>query len=553
MAPNHMNRRGFLARLPGLPAASAGLASAAASGCAGVPYVTGQPVPEGVRVPISAFGDGADGVVEAGGQAPLYVRRRASGGYTAVLLRCTHRGCQPDPETDRLTCPCHGSEFGFDGRVLQGPAEDPLPAFTVRDEGDSLLIVGREPERASRRTSGPFRSLLLAGLTIGILPMAAVAQADSTAVADTTIAQGGLYNRPFVGSIASTSIGGYLEGNSNYFVDEGVTDGLSFELRRFNIFLFSSISPRIRFLAELEFEHGTEEIALETAQVDLQISPALTFRAGIVLPPLGYLNENHDSPRWDFVERPFATTDIIPSTLSDVGAGVLGRFRTGPWTLSYNAYVTNGLQEGVTDNALGRTDIASGKADEVFGEDNNGSPALSGRVAARHARLGELGASYYGGHYNRFRLEGEEVEERRWLRIAALDARTSLGPVDLTSEMAFASIGVPAGLAELFGDSQWGGYLDAVATVWTPRLRGFPDAEVRAGFRVEHIDYNRGTFASTGRDIRDDVTAWTPMVSFRPTPGTVLRVNYRRHWTRDFVGNETSRLGGLQVGFATYF
>jgi hypothetical protein len=398
---------------------------------------------------------------------------------------------------------------------------------------------------------GRLQQWLRAGFIGSLIGM--VAPCSANAQADTTIAQEGLYNRPFVGSVSSTSIGGYLEGNSNYFIDEGVTDGLSFELRRFNVFLYSSITSRIRFLAELEFEHGTEEIALETAQLDFQISPALIFRAGILLPPLGYLNENHDSPRWDFVERPLATTDIIPSTLSDVGAGVLGRFRTGVWTLSYNAYLTNGLQEGVVDNALGRTDIASGKSPEVFGEDNNGSPAVSGRLAVRHPALGEFGASYYGGHYNRFRLEGTEVDERRWLRILAFDGRTTVGPIRLTSEVAFAEVAIPDGLIELFGANQWGAYLDAVAVAWEPRIPGYPEAEVRAGFRIEHADYNVGTFASTGEEIRDDVTAWVPMVSFRPAPGTVLRINYRRHWTRDFVGNPTTRLGGLQVGFATYF
>ena len=377
--------------------------------------------------------------------------------------------------------------------------------------------------------------------------------ADSAQPADSALAQAGLYNRPFIGSVRSTSVGGYVEGNSNYFIEDGVTEGLSFELRRFNVFLFSAIAPRIRFLAELEFEHGTEEIALETAQIDVQVSPALIFRAGIVLPPLGFLNENHDSPRWDFVERPWATTDIIPSTLSDVGGGVLGRFRSGQVTLSYNAYLTNGIGDGVVDNPAGRTDIASGKSPEVFGEDNNGSPAISARLGVRHPDWGELWASYYGGHYNSFRVEGDDVDERRWLRISALDGRTQLGPVRLTTEVVFASIDIPASLQELYGSAQWGGYLDAVAPVWRPALRGFPDAELRVGVRVEHVDYNRGSFASTGLNINDDGTAVVPMVSLRPTPDTVLRLNYRRHWTRDFVGNAAAEAGGLQVGFASYF
>ena len=139
---------------------------------------------------------------------------------------------------------------------------------------------------------------------------------------DSTLAQEGIYDRPFIGSVSNTAIGGYIEGNTNYFVEDGITKGFSMELRRFNIFMYSSISRRVRFLSELEFEHGTEEIALETALVDFQISPALVLRAGIILPPIGYLNQNHDSPKWDFVDRPLVTTGVIPSTLSVVAAGV---------------------------------------------------------------------------------------------------------------------------------------------------------------------------------------------------------------------------------------
>ena len=79
-------------------------------------------------------------------------------------------------------------------------------------------------------------------------PVGASAQAP-----DSTLAQDGIYDRPFIGSVSATSIGGYVEGNTNYFVEDGVSDGFSMELRRFNVFLFAQISQRVRFLSELEF------------------------------------------------------------------------------------------------------------------------------------------------------------------------------------------------------------------------------------------------------------------------------------------------------------
>lgn len=374
-----------------------------------------------------------------------------------------------------------------------------------------------------------------------------------SAQVDSTLAQEGIYDRPFIGSVSSTSVGGYIEGNTNYFVEDGVTEGFSMELRRFNLFLFSQVSSRVRFLSELEFEHGTEEIALETALIDFRVGPSLVLRGGIILAPLGFLNQNHDSPRWDFVERPLVTTGIIPSTLSEVGFGAYGRVASGALIFSYDAYLTNGLGDGVVENELGRTDIASGKDEEQFGEDNNGSPALSGRIAVRHTGLGEVGLSYHGGYYNTFRVEGVEIDDRRWLGIAALDFGGSVGPTKVRGEVAYATIDVPPSLVEVFGDAQWGGYLDVILPIWRPRFRGYQDAVVSAGLRLEKVDYNMGTFSSTGRGIGDEVTAVVPSVSFRPSPGTVFRLNYRYHWSRDFPGNAAVHMAGLQLGFATYF
>ena len=392
------------------------------------------------------------------------------------------------------------------------------------------------------------------GVLIGATAaLAAAPLTAQTASQDSVMGQDGIFDRPFIRGVSSTSIGGYLEGNTNYFVEDGVTEGFSMELRRFNIFLFSSISPRVRFLSELEFEHGTEEIALETALVDFVVSPALVLRAGILLPPIGYLNQNHDSPKWDFVDRPLVTTGIIPSTLSEVGMGVYGKSAQGGLVVSYDFYLTNGIGSSVVGNATGRTDIASGKSEEAFGEDNNGSPALSGRIAARRLGTGEIGLSYYGGYYNSFRLEGTEVDARRWLGIAALDFGASMGPATVRGEVAFATIDVPSSLVELNADRQWGAHVDVIAPMWRPRMRGYADAVVSLGMRLEHVDYNRGSFASTGTSIHDDVTAVVPGVSFRPTPGTVFRANYRYHWTRDFVGNPVAHMAGWQVGFATYF
>ena len=364
------------------------------------------------------------------------------------------------------------------------------------------------------------------------------------AVQDTGMVQGGIYQRPFIASAGRTAIGGYAEANGSYLVTDGVGEGWSMELRRFNIFLYSAVGRRIRFLSELEFEHGTEEIALETALIDFVVTPSLVARAGILLPPIGAFNANHDSPRYDFVERPLVATDIIPATLSEVGFGLHGRLAPRGFAVSYDAYLTNGLGDGVILNSLGRTRLAAGKSDERFAEDNNGSPAVSGRVAAMARRWGELGLSYYGGVYNSYRADGMVVAPKRRLSLVAVDLATDIGPVALRGETAWARIDLPPDLGELLADRQWGFYLDATLPVWRPRIRGLERPVISAVVRLERVDLNQGRFSATGLDRGDDVNAVTAGISFRPAAGTVFRAHYRYQTTRDLLGNPPSRTAG---------
>ncbi len=406
------------------------------------------------------------------------------------------------------------------------------------------------------------RVIALVAAALG-MPGVLTAQVDSARVKrdsvlapprDTTSVQGSVYTRPFIASAARTAIGGYVEGNTNYFVEDGVTDGFSMELRRFNIFVFSSIASRLRFFSELEFEHGTEEIALETAQLDFQITPQLALRAGILLPPIGAFNQNHDSPRWEFVDRPLVSTQIIPATLSEVGFGAYGRLSPARGLgITYDAYLTNGLDDGILLNDEGRTLLSAGKSEDQFAEDNNGSPALSARVGFLRNGLGEIGISYYGGVYNSFREDGVEVDERRRVTLSALDFATDIGRLNIRGELAQSWIDVPESLTELLGRKQRGGHLDFVLQLVRRPMLGLPRATINAALRLEHIDYNIGSFETTGRKIRDEVTAIVPGISFRPAANTVFKANYRWQRMHDVLGNPPARLGGYQVGFATYF
>ena len=380
---------------------------------------------------------------------------------------------------------------------------------------------------------------------------------QSFAQVDTLVTnQDAIYNRPFIGLGESrTAVGGYLEGNTNYFSEDGVSEGLSMELRRFNIFLYAPVGQRIRFLSELEFEHGTEEIALETAQLDFEINPQLNFRAGIILPSVGYVNTNHDSPNWEFVERPISSTDLIPTTLSEVGFGLHGKLYPSENSIfSYGVFLTNGLQDGVILNTEGRTNLASGKTEELFAEDNNGVPMMNGRVSYAHRSIGELGLSYYGGVYNTFRIEGEEVDVRRQLSVISADYSFSVKELSVRGEVVSVAVDIPDDIEELYGEKQLGGFVDFVYPIYQKPILRFENAMINAALRIESADFNQGAFSTNiDTEIGDEVKGFAVGLSFHPKPGTLIRANYRYHLVTDVLGNPAARLAGFQFGLASYF
>lgn len=70
----------------------------------------------------------------------IYLHRHPDEAFSAVLTRCTHRGCQVEPAGERLACPCHGSEYSLTGTVLRGPAERPLQRYAVTADPDRITI-----------------------------------------------------------------------------------------------------------------------------------------------------------------------------------------------------------------------------------------------------------------------------------------------------------------------------------------------------------------------------------------------------------------------------
>lgn len=74
--------------------------------------------------------------------AVLVVRTNSGSKLSAVNPSCTHAGCPVgwQAKSQKFVCPCHGSEFGTDGKVLKSPASKPLKTYQAKIEGNSVLV-----------------------------------------------------------------------------------------------------------------------------------------------------------------------------------------------------------------------------------------------------------------------------------------------------------------------------------------------------------------------------------------------------------------------------
>lgn len=396
-----------------------------------------------------------------------------------------------------------------------------------------------------------------------LLSIFSLAQKDSLIIrhkVDTSSARmnmDAVYDRPFLSTQkAPVAVGGYLETNTIYSNVDGVTEGLSFQARRLTMFMSGSIYKRIKFLSEIEFEEGGKAIAIEFAAMDIAFHPALNFRGGIIMNPIGAFNQNHDGPKWEFIERPDVGVNLLPATWSNAGFGFYGKVNKNNWVLGYEAYLSNGFDDKIIDNTEGRTFLPASKDDgERFEESFNGVPLLTGKLAIKNRKIGEIGLSYMGGVYNKFQIDGIEIDQRRNLNVYAVDINSTIKKTGtyIVGEIAYITVDVPDTYTQGYGHKQIGAFIDVVQPILKKEVFNWEDATVNLAMRFDYVDWNIGSFKENGAKIGDDLVAITPALSFRPSSQTVIRLNYRYQWQTDILNNQASKTASWLLGFSTYF
>ncbi|HTX17120.1 MAG TPA: hypothetical protein VMG34_00560 [Bacteroidota bacterium] len=194
--------------------------------------------------------------------------------------------------------------------------------------------------------------------------------------------------------LGGTSIGGYGDAvyENNFNQKEATVD-----LERVVLFVghtFGSVS----YFSELEMEDakvsgdelGGGEIAFEQAYLRFNLDQSHYVTAGLFLPRIGILNENHLPTEFNGNERTQVETTIIPSTWRELGIGFYGSLSSMP--LNYSVALVNGLNSAAFEHGSG---IREGRFEGRNASANN--LALTGSVQLTESDLKLEASGYYGG------------------------------------------------------------------------------------------------------------------------------------------------------------
>ena len=189
------------------------------------------------------------------------------------------------------------------------------------------------------------------------------------------------------------TIGGYGQVDYNQPIDAGSRNNGRMDVHRLVLLFGYKFSDRVQFITEIEVEH-VEEIYVEQAFVNYRIRDWLNFRAGLMLVPMGRVNEYHEPPSFNGVERPNLDYYIVPTTWREIGLGITGRIQSAG--LKYQAYLFNGfISYDGAGTLKGETGLRGGRqkgAKAVFG-----SPSLAAKLEFYGIPGLNIGASAYLG------------------------------------------------------------------------------------------------------------------------------------------------------------
>ncbi|SNR36715.1 hypothetical protein [Lutibacter flavus] len=222
------------------------------------------------------------------------------------------------------------------------------------------------------------------------------------------------------------TIGGY--GQIDYNEPDGSKAG-NIDVHRLVILFGYNFNEKVSFLTEIEYEH-VKEVYVEQAFVKYKANENLNVLAGLMLVPMGIINEFHEPTTYYGVERPNVDKYIVPTTWRELGVGISGNIDNA--SLKYQAYLFNGFKSFAGGEGVLRGSDGLRKGRQKGAESVVNSPNFSTKLDY-YGILGlRLGVS---GYFGKTQTDDSSIEDSTvGVSMIGLDARYKYNNLELRGQ-----------------------------------------------------------------------------------------------------------------------
>ena len=303
---------------------------------------------------------------------------------------------------------------------------------------------------------------------------------------------------------------------------------------------------RVQFVTEIEYEH-VKEVYIEQAFVNYSIANAVNIRAGLMLVPMGIINEFHEPTTFNGVERPSMDNKIVPTTWREIGIGVAGRL--DGLALRYQAYLFNGFisHDGEAGKLKGSNGLRGGRqkgAESMVDQFN-----LSAKLDYYGIPNLRIGLSGYQGRTQADDNVNDVLGSDIGVSMIGLDARYKWMNFSARGQYVHANLSnteaYNAFTGRDLGSELEGYYVEAAYNILPITNKQRLDAFVR----YEQYDTHNAVAGNLTKNLAYDRQEWTTGLSYHMSIGTVFKVDYQSKST----GVANSQYGQFNVGVGVWF
>ncbi|NDP20739.1 MAG: hypothetical protein GZ091_06635 [Paludibacter sp.] len=355
-------------------------------------------------------------------------------------------------------------------------------------------------------------------------------------------------------------IGGYGEVHYNQPFSSTVRSNGTLDVHRMVMLLGYNFNSRTQFVSELEFEH-VSEVFVEQAFLQHKINNYFNLRAGLLLIPMGIVNEYHEPTTFNGVERPLVDSKISPTTWREIGLGFSGNFI--PASLKYQAYLVNGFNgyKAGAGTLNGNNGFRSGR--QKGAESYISSPNYTGKIEYYGIRGLNLGLSGYFGKtqstlyngLNETNVAGLAKADSSVTNISmvGVDARYNLGGFQMRGQLYYTAIGnteqynkftAKSGVKNDLGSAMSGYYVEAGYNVL--KFVSNTNTELVPFVRYENYNTHQATAGTLAKNKAYNNNVITSGLTCKLAKGVVVKADLQ--FVKSEAASEYSKVFNAGVG-----